>query len=211
MPYLNDGRREYRSFDTLFEPVAESGYTVEGYATTYDMPYPFGDNGVQERIDRHALDAADTSDVIFQLNHEGPTLARQRNGSLTIDSDDHGLHVVADLSGSQQGRDLYEAIKNGLIDAMSWGFTIADGGWDYDEQTRTSTITHVSKVYDVSAVSIPADPDTELHARSYLDGVIEAEEQELLLRDRRRRERMALALELELQKEEVNAEWHSAR
>ena len=198
MPYVNDGGREYR-MALPFEPAgAEGGYTVEGYATTYDVPYPFGESGMQERVAPTALANADMGDVIFQLNHEGPVLARQKNGTLALESDMHGLHVTADLGGSQQGRDLYEAISNGLIDAMSWGFTIADGGWEYDEETRTSTITDVRKVYDVSAVSIPADPDTELHARSYLDGVIEEEERESFRRDRERRARIARALEAEL-------------
>ena len=196
MPYLIDGRREYRDAGASFR-AEPSGYVVEGYATTFDAPYAFGDTGAMERIDARALDDADVSDVIFQLNHEGMVLARQRNGTLSIKPDEHGLHVSADLGGSAQGRELYEAIKNGLIDRMSWGFTVADGGWEWDEETRTSTVTAVSKVYDVSAVSLPADEDTELHARSYLDGVIEAERRESAGRDTERRRRTAMALELQ--------------
>lgn len=198
MPYKLDGSREYRSFQT-FTPVADdsaAGYIVEGYATTFDSPYDYGGDGMREQVLRSALDGADMSDVIFQLNHEGQTLARLRTGTLEIRLDDHGMWCRADLGGSQAGRDLYEAVKNGLIDQMSWGFSIADGGWEYDPATRTATITKVSKVYDVSAVSIPADRDTELHARSYLDGVIEAEQQELLRREQERRQRAALKLRL---------------
>lgn len=196
MPYLNDGRREYRDFTLPVLPDTNGSYIVEGYATTFDTPYDFGEGGTKEQVRSDALVGADMSDVIFQLNHEGQTLARLRNGTMQLKVDAHGLHVRADLSGSAAGRELYEAIKNGLIDKMSWGFTIADGGWEYDAATRTSTITRVQKVYDVSAVSIPADQDTELHARSYLDGVIEREQQELLQRERDRRRRAAAALRL---------------
>lgn len=204
MPVVNE--REYRNFEMRFAPVIaeveegaepEPSYIVEGYATTFDEPYELYD-GFYEVIDRHALDEADMSDVLFQLNHCGSPLARQRNNTLSLFIDEHGLSVRADLKGSQPGRETYEAIDNGLIDRMSWGFTIAEDGWEYDRETRTSTITKVSKVYDVSAVSLPVNEGTEIHARSYFDGVIEAEDQELAqreqetLRRRRRGKRLLL-------------------
>lgn len=193
--------REYRSF-SLTLPVTDNdsaGYIVEGYATTFDDPYDFGYGGAKEQISRSALAGADMSDVIFQLNHTGTVMARMRNNTLQLEQDDHGLYVRADLGGSQPGRDLYESIKNGLIDRMSWGFIVSDDGWEWDENTRTSTITKVDKVFDVSAVSLPANEGTVIKARSYLDGVIEQEQQELLLRaakEREERERIALALRL---------------
>ena len=197
---VKDGR-EYRNIQMTFEaiePDEENGdCIVEGYATTFDEPYEMGE-GHYEVISRDALDGADMSDVIFQLNHEGIVMARQRNSTLAVMCDEHGIHVRANLKGCKQGRDLYEAIQNGLIDRMSWCFKIAEGGWEYDRDTRTATITKISKVFDVSAVSIPANEGTEIHARSYFDGVIEAEGQELaqreqeLLRRQRRGKRLLL-------------------
>lgn len=175
--------REYRSADIARFSASDDGYVVEGYATTFGEPYEMG-NGAFEVIDPHAMDGADMSDVIFQVNHQGTPLARQRNGSLSIDIDAHGMHVVADLGGSEDGRRLHEAIRNGLVDRMSWGFEVADNGWEYDHATRTSTVARVRKVFDVSAVSIPANEGTEIHARSYLDGAIEAG----LLEERLRRD-----------------------
>lgn len=198
MPMLL-GKREYRNFVNDFNVVPDGDenhpYTVEGYATTFDVPYEFGPNSY-EQVRSSALDGADLSDVIFQLNHEGQTLARLKNGTLSLERDAHGLKVRAQLGGSQAGRDLYEAIASGLIDKMSWGFTIADDGWEWDPESRTATITKVSKVFDVSAVSIPADQDTEIFARSYLDGVIEREHEEFVQRDLERRRRAALKLRL---------------
>ena len=201
MPYKPE-QREYRSFAAALAPVPQTSdekgaYTVEGYATTFDDAYElYRDvNGpVYERISRDALAGADMSDVIFQLNHDGAPLARLRNGSLEVACDEHGIRVRAQLGGSREGRDLYEAIANGLVDRMSWGFTIAPDGWEWDDQTRTHPITTVSKVFDVSAVSMPANEGTEIHARSHIDGAIDAGRQELSARDRARRERMALAL-----------------
>ena len=198
MPY-KPGIREYRNFDMAFAALpneGETAWTVEGYATTFDQPYDFGHGGVRERVLRTALDGADMSDVIFQLNHEGIVMARVRNGTLAIELDDHGMLVRARIGGCRAGRDLYEAIANGLIDRMSWGFITSEDGWEYDPDARLSTITRVKKVFDVSAVSLPADEDTEIHARSYLDGVIEGEQQELLRRERERRQRAALKLRI---------------
>lgn len=193
--------REYRSFESTFHALdntdGANAYMVEGYATTFDVPYDFG-AGTKERILRSALDTADMSDVIFQYNHDGMVMARQRNKSLQVETDDHGLKIRAYLGGTQEGRNLYEAIANNLVDRMSWAFTIGENGWEWDQDARTATITRIDKVFDVSAVSIPADQDTEIHARSYLDGVIEREHQELVLREKEKREKQRIAAILDL-------------
>lgn len=192
---IKDGR-EYRSFQMEAKPADGGGYEVEGYATTFGTAYELWED-FYERVDEHALDDADMSDVIFQLNHEGAPLARLRNRTLEISLDQHGMKVRADLGGSQAGRDLHEAIKSGLVDRMSWGFTLEPDGWEYDPDTRTATITKVRKVYDVSAVSIPANDGTDVHARSYIDGVIDAERRESAQReDEQERARIRAALEI---------------
>lgn len=120
----------------------------------------------------------------MQYDHQGKVLARLSNGTLGIEPTEKGLFIYADLSKSQEARELYEEIKNGLVTKMSWAFTVADE--EYDKETRTRIIKRIKKVYDVSAVSIPANQDTEISARSYLDGVIEKEQQELLERRKRK-------------------------
>ena len=171
----DDGKREKR-FDTE--------YYVEGYASTFDDPYvlfeDFDGNEYREIIAPTAFDDADMTDVIMQFDHSGKVLARMSNGTLIVEPDEHGLFVAADLSGSRAARDLYEEITNGLITRMSWAFMIAAD--EYDRETRTTTITRVKKVYDVSAVSLPADPNTEISARNLLDGVIEQSRKEFARR-----------------------------
>lgn len=158
----------------------EPKYIVEGYATTYDDPYTlFEYDGIayKETVSRDALAGADMSDVIFLYNHEGMVFARQSNGTLELTSDERGLHVRADLGTTEASRQMFESIKAGLVTQMSWAFTIADE--EYDEETHTRSIKSVRKVYDVSAVSIPANPNTDIaeSARRSLDGVIKAEEE----------------------------------
>ena len=194
--------REYRALNMkeMRASNTEGEYIVEGYAATFDEPYELGLDGFKECIKHEALEDADLTDVIFQYDHAGLVLARQRNNTLEVKADGHGLWVRADLGGSETGRSLHEAIKNGLVDKMSWGFVVAEDGWDYDNKTRTSFITKVSKVFDVSAVSIPANEDTEINARSYFNGVIEAEQQELLQRKQEQDRRHRLALRIKLLK-----------
>lgn len=181
--------REYRSaapFATQAQTKRfDTDYYAEGYATTFGAPYElyeFEGNKYFEIIDRSALEGADVSDVIMQYDHSGRVRARNSNGTLGIEPDNHGLFVFADLSKTGASRELYEDISSGLITKMSWAFTVADD--EYDKRERTRTIKRIKKVYDVSAVSCPANPGTDISARSYFDGVIEMERQELARRQK---------------------------
>ena len=75
---------------------------------------------------------------------------------------------------------MFEAIDTGLIDRMSFCFVIAEDGEEFDKATKTSRIMKITKVYDVSAVSIPANPGTEISKarKRFLDGVIQEERTE---------------------------------
>lgn len=162
----------------------ESEYYVNGYASTFNDPYvlfeDFDGRKYSEIISPDAFRDADMSDVIMQFDHSGKVFARMSNGTLIVEPDEHGLFIAADLSGSQAARDLFEEIQSGLITRMSWAFTVAAS--EYDRYTRTTTITRVKKVFDVSAVSLPADPNTEISARNLLDGEIEQSRKELARR-----------------------------
>lgn len=182
MPF-KPNERQYRSFAASNFTVDEQStdevqsWKVRGYWTTFEDPYELMP-GWFETIDSHALDETDMSDVIMQYDHSGPVLARQRNGSLVVSVDEHGGFCEADLGGCQQARDLYESIKNGLVTEMSFGFTIADDGFEWTEDedgTIHTRVTKISRVYDVSGVSIPANSSTSIaSARSYVDAAIEA-------------------------------------
>ncbi len=131
-------------------------------------------------IERSALNGCDVSDVILQYDHSGKVLARQSNKTLIIETDDHGLFICADLSKSQAAKEMYEEIANGLVTRMSFAFSVAED--EYDRENHTRIIKRLKKIFDVSSVSLPANADTEISARSYLDGVFEIEKQEMLLR-----------------------------
>lgn len=185
--------REYRKAEA-FE--AKDEMIVEGYASTFEpyVMYSDGDVDYSERIDPHAFDEADMSDVIMQYDHEGRVYARQSNGTLELSVDDHGLKIRADLSKTEGARKLYEDIREGMVTQMSFAFTVREDA--YDKSTRTRNILKINRLYDVSAVSIPANPGTEISARSYFDGVIEMEQAERLAAEERTRKIKILNLRL---------------
>ncbi len=170
--------REYRSINVSEMETRrdEDGQMiVEGYATTFDQPYELmrdRDVTVMEIVDRHAFDETDMSDVIMQYDHEGRVFARLSNKTLELEADDHGLKVRAYLGGTELGRQLFEEIQGGYTNKMSFGFTVAGQKRDRDGKTMTRTITKIGKLYDVSAVSLPANDATEISARTISDGLI---------------------------------------
>jgi len=201
MPVKSD--REYRFFSS-FEPSGENEpYTVRGYASTFDEYVLFeAEDGTQykERIEPTAFDGADLSDVVFLFNHEGRVFARLKNGTLQLGTDEKGLWVKADLSSTDGSRQMYEDIRTGLVDQMSFAFTVAPDGDSYDSDTHTRVISRMKKLYDVSAVTFPANPNTSISARSWVDGVIEQERAERLEAERKAEEREKVLALLELEK-----------
>ena len=188
---LNEGR-QYRNIDVSnFERRSEETgeKTVSGYATTFDQPYElFRDayNGVtyivSEQVDRNAFAETNLDDVIMQYDHEGRVFARTGNGTLELDPDEHGLHIRANLGGTEIGRQLFEEIEGGYTTKMSFGFRVGkdknERTEERDEETGMTTIRimrtilEISKLYDVSAVSLPANDATSISARSWGEGVI---------------------------------------
>lgn len=196
----NDDRDDGEVADAIKNRF-NSDYYVEGYATTFDDPYLLFEDSwdgwkYMEIIDRHALDDADMSDVIFQYDHEGRVYARNTNNTLHFEANDHGLFTAADLGKTSLSRQMFEDIQVGNVTRMSWAFIPAEEEHTYDKDNKvhTTRILRVRKVYDVSAVSYPADPNTEISARHLVNGEIEARRQrESLQRDlARKRKEIAL-------------------
>lgn len=190
MPIIKSGR-EYRTLQGFALVPPEEGKDdriVRGTAVVFNTPtclYEYDGVKYYEVIDRHAFDEADLSDVIFNYNHGGKVVARLRNKTLSLDITDRGLDMEADLSGTAAGRDLYEEIDGGYVDKMSFSFSVRES--KYDNLTHTRTITKVRKLYDVSAVDIPAYNETSISARSFFEEEHSKEIKALEQASRRRR------------------------
>lgn len=174
----------------------ESDCYVEGYAARYEpyiLYYDWDDEPIYERFEPGCFDNADMSDIIMQYDHEGKVLARTGNGSLIVEADATGLFFAADLSRTDAARSLFDEVKAGMVTKMSWRFRCGD--YYYDQDSRTIVHRTVAKVYDVSAVSIPANDNTVINARAWVDGEIaRAARSEAELEERRRKLRLKLLL-----------------
>lgn len=204
---LKEGR-EYRRINLedieLREGETEDEkYIVEGYATKFNnwyTLYKYGRYTVLESIDPHAFDKCDMSDVIMQYDHEGRVYARTTNATLTLTVDGVGLKIRAYLGGTAGGRQLFEEIKGKYITKMSFGFVVSTQerkvveDEENDTETVYRTITGISKLYDVSAVSIPANDATEISSRTLGEGVIAEALQELEQAKKREEQRKKLRI-----------------
>ena len=200
--------REYRDLPLFTiekrEEQDKPNYIVEGYASTFEEYKLFDldeNTSVFERIEPDAFKETDMSDVIFQCDHTGKVFARTSNNTLSLMVDDKGLFTRTDLSRTESARQMFEEIREGMYYKMSFAFTI-----DTDEVIRESenklvrVIKRIAKLYDVSAVSFPANDTTNISvfSRSAIDGFIESEKADLLKREKAQELEKAKALYKEI-------------
>ena len=174
----NIDNRQYRTFDLR----RAEAHHIEGYAVVFDVPTvldkdPYSGTEFREKIDRHAFDSCDMTDVVLNIDHEGTPLARTRAGTLTLTPDDHGLKVYAALTTSR-GLELWEDIQAGNLDKMSFAFSVE--AENYDQENRTRTILKVGKLWDVSVVTRPAYEQTSVYARSSVATYMEQERRNIV-------------------------------
>lgn len=196
--------RDYRTFEVRALPQDGGGGNnecrVEGYAAVFEQEtvlYEYDGIQYKEIIDRNAFTGAEMRDVVMNFNHGGKPVARTKNGTLTLAIDTKGLHVTADLGGTEAGRRLYEEIRGGYLDQMSFAFTV--NRQEYDRAKRLRRITGFKRIFDVAAVDIPAYDGTNIAARSWAAAEAEREHAEA-----EKRRRLALKIKLSgITKEEI--------
>lgn len=136
---------------------------IEGYAAVFNQETDLG--WCKEVIDQKAFEECDMKDCCLNYNHgQGKAIARTRNGSLELIVDSVGLKMRAKLIDTTEGTDIYKSVKSGLLDKMSFAFTVKEEQWDYETDTRR--IMKIDKLFDVSIVDIPAYEGTSVFARS---------------------------------------------
>lgn len=143
---------------------------LEGYAVVFDAETYIGDSehGFYEEVARGAFEGANLKDVPLKYNHNDSflILARTRNESLKLTIDEKGLFVRAKLIDTATNRDIYKMVKSGLLDKMSFAFTVSDEIVDETEKgIAKRTITKIDRLFDVSVVDVPAYDQTSIYAR----------------------------------------------
>ena len=170
------GKMEMRM--ALLEPASnddENKQLVEGYAAVFNQRALIWESEwsgwkYMEVIDRNAFNGADMNDTVFKYNHGDVAmiLARTSNNTLTINTDDKGLRISADIIDTNNGTDVYKLIKRGDLNKMSFAFTVKSERTEVDKENKiyTRTITAFDKIYDVAVVDFPAYDGTSIQARS---------------------------------------------
>ena len=170
------GKMEMRM--ALLEPANnddENKQLVEGYAAVFNQRALIWESEwsgwkYMEVIDRNAFNGADMSDTVFKYNHGDVAmiLARASNNTLTMNTDDKGLRISADIIDTNNGTDVYKLIKRGDLNKMSFAFTVKSERTEVDKENKiyTRTITAFDKIYDVAVVDFPAYYGTSIQARS---------------------------------------------
>lgn len=166
---VNESVRETLEDGTIQEreqQVEKEALILEGYPIVFNtVTHIGGDWGWDERIDPQALEGADINDCCLKYNHESssPVMARIRNGSLTLKADNHGVFMHAELL--EDDRHFYNRVKAGLIDQMSFAFTVREQEVNYDGQYPLVTIKKIDRLFDVALVDNGAYPTTSINAR----------------------------------------------
>ena len=169
---------------------------IEGYAVVFDSP---ATHGFTEIVDRNAFNGCDMKDVPLKYNHTDNflILARTRNNSLQLSVDDKGLKIRAELLDTTQGKDIYKCIRSGLLDKMSFAFTVEEEKWDVATDTRT--ILKIDRLYDVSVVDTPFYDTTSIYARAL--STLESEKEKLEnLRAQKELAKRRLAMKIKIAK-----------
>lgn len=168
------GEKESREYAMPDLAANDTGNTVEGHAAVFGQSYDMY-GCWSETVARGAFDNTDFSDVLFDVNHDMHSLplARSRNNNanstLQLKVDDQGLATRAalDIDNNTDAKALYSSIKRGDMNGMSYIFSVRKDEWTgLDGDYPSRTITDIAKVWEVSAVSMPANPGTDINARS---------------------------------------------
>ena len=177
--------RNYRSFEVR---ASDEGQIVEGFAVVFDDPTVMAEfDGVKykEEVRSGAFDKTEMADVVLNYNHGGKPVARTKNSTLSLSVDPRGLFIRADLSGTEEGRRLFEEVRGGYLDKMSFAFTV--NSEEYNKTQHLRSITEVKRLYDVAIVDRPAYESTSVVARSFFEAEAEREAAEAVRREKQKR------------------------
>lgn len=176
--------KETRLAEVKFQEAEDGVMTLEGYAIVFNQETLIGDEdyGFVEEIDARALTEASMKDVPMKYNHMDNFLiiARTKNNSLQLSVDEIGLKVKAELLDTNTNQDIYKMVRSGLLDKMSFAFTVDEQEWNYEGKIPKRKITKINRLYDVSVVDTPAYDQTSIYARSLESMELELKTMELV-------------------------------
>jgi uncharacterized protein len=166
---------------TNYEVRAEGeGNTLVGYAAIFDSPSEPLPYVEFVRRGAFAKTINDGADVRLLIDHEGVPLARTKSGTMSLEEDERGLRVEAELDpANPDAMRVLSAMKRGDLSQMSFAFKTVKDSWSNDRQTRE--LKEV-RLFDVSIVTFPAYEETVAELRSHNETAIVDTTNKILLR-----------------------------
>lgn len=172
---------EKRSINYEFRAMPESR-TIVGTATVFNSSYDMG--WYDEEMTPDVFDDADMNDVVALFNHDANmVLARTKSGTLKLKVTGNAMEYEFEAPNTTLGNDLLEMVKRGDIYQSSFAFSVEKESWHEMESMKPKRlIRKIKKVYDVSPVTYPANPDTMVAKRSYeeVQGAVNEELQKVI-------------------------------
>ena len=164
-------KRNYRALELRADDGSKEKI-IEGHAVVFNQPTIIGDSFI-EKIDAKAFEGCDLSDIALLLNHDQRALplARTQSGTLELSVDSVGLAFRAklDTENNPDAKALYHSIARGDLRGMSFAFTVADDGDEWqnlNSDMPTRIIHRFKKIFEISTVTFPAYEATNLQARA---------------------------------------------
>jgi hypothetical protein len=161
------------TFEVRAEQNEEHGTFITGTPIVFNRATDMG--WYEETINKDALKECDLKDVAFLVGHNTGMipLARSRNNNehstmqMTVNDDGMDIRVDLDTENNAEAKALYSAVKRGDMTGMSFMFVVGKDSWaDADSDYPKREILSIRKVYEVSAVTFPAYPQTSIQAAS---------------------------------------------
>ena len=168
----------------------EEKFLLEGYFIKYNEEtelYP----GVFEEIDSRAVvNSLANNDVRCLFNHDtGKVLGRTGNSTLELRTDDVGLYGVVEINREDpEAMAIYARINRGDINACSFGFFPIQEDIEFRDDGTTKFVVREIDLFEVSAVTFPAYPQTEIAARN--NDIESIKKQKLEIRKAKLKERL---------------------
>ena len=152
------------NFELRAKPVSR---TIFGTATVFNSSYDMG--WYDEEMSSESLNEADMKDVVALFNHDmNMVLARTSSGTLKLNVTGNAMEYEFEAPNTTLGNDLLEMVKRGDVYQSSFAFTVEAEDWQERSGMKPKrVIRSIKKVYDVSPVTYPANPDTMVAKRGY--------------------------------------------
>lgn len=169
-----------RNTRAYIDEQKEESRTITGKAISFGTPSRY--LGYIEYINSSAItqELIDNSNITFNINHNDDYMMARWNkgqGTLKIELREDGVYFSFDAPPTDKGDELLWNIRNGNIYECSFAFTLSDDEhamrWFRNEDNELcGEVLSIDGLYDLSAVTTAAYPDTDINANCFdLDAI----------------------------------------